>query len=150
MIDIHTHPCWLRDEATYGHFEETGKIPAASLEPYFEAIADVDKAVALAFWAPDSRITVSNAFVAEVVRQDPGRIVGIDINPERMPVEVAMRNSMDALRAANDRINEMDHDAIINSTENPVLNRGWLEAYLIRARAQNPDRLPPMPEFERP
>lgn len=77
-------------------------------------------------------------------------LFGIDINPERMPVEVAMRNSMDALRAANDRINEMDHDAIINSTENPVLNRGWLEAYLIRARAQNPDRLPPMPEFERP
>src|SRR5690606_29533959 len=30
---------------------------------------------------------------------------GIDINPERMPVEQALINSMDALRAANDRIN---------------------------------------------
>src|SRR5690606_20995229 len=75
-------------------------------------------------------------------------LFGIDINPERMPVDVAMRNSMDALRAANDRINEMDHEAIINSTENPVQNRGWLEAYLIRARAAHPDRLPPMPDFE--
>ena len=28
---------------------------------------------------------------------------GIDINPERMPVDVALKNSMDALRAANDR-----------------------------------------------
>lgn len=76
MIDIHTHPCWLRDRDTYEHFEKTGKIPEEALAPYFEAIADVDRAVALAFWAPASDITVSNAFVAEVVRQDPQRIVG--------------------------------------------------------------------------
>ena len=31
---------------------------------------------------------------------------GIDINPERMPVETALRINMDAIRAANDRINE--------------------------------------------
>lgn len=89
MIDIHTHPCWLRDEETYSHFEASGQIPAASLEPYFEAIADVDKAVALAFWAPDSRITVSNAFVAEVVRQDPGRIVGFASVDPRSPTAIA-------------------------------------------------------------
>jgi len=34
---------------------------------------------------------------------------GIDINPERMPVDVALKLSMDALRAANDRINGLDH-----------------------------------------
>ncbi|HEX6925221.1 MAG TPA: TIM barrel protein [Longimicrobiaceae bacterium] len=70
---------------------------------------------------------------------------GIDINPERMPVDVALKNSMDALRAANDRINELDHEAILHSIENPAENRGWLEAYLIRARAPHPDRLAPLP-----
>lgn len=70
---------------------------------------------------------------------------GIDINPERMPVETALRNSMDALTAANDRINEMDHEAIIWATEHPDKARGWLEAYLIRARASRPDKLSPLP-----
>lgn len=72
---------------------------------------------------------------------------GIDINPERMPVEQALKNSMDALRAANDRINEMDHDKIIHSTFHPDQTRGWLEAYLIRMRAFHPEKLPPLPEF---
>lgn len=69
---------------------------------------------------------------------------GIDINPEHMPVEMALRNSMDALRAANDRINELDHEAILYATNHPDQARGWLEAYLIRARAAHPDRLPPL------
>lgn len=33
---------------------------------------------------------------------------GIDINPERMPPEVAIKNSIDALRAAADRVNHYD------------------------------------------
>ena len=74
---------------------------------------------------------------------------GIDVNPERMPVDVALRNSMDALRAANDRINNMDHEAIIWVTEHPDKARGWLEAYLIRQRARNPEMLGPMPKLER-
>ena len=41
---------------------------------------------------------------------------GIDINPERMPVEVGIKNSMDALRAANDRINALDHGRIVEAT----------------------------------
>ena len=85
MIDIHTHPCWLRDHETYNHFDERGEIPEAALEPYFEAISDVDKAVALAFWAPDSRIEVSNAFVAEVVRHDPARLVGFASVDPKLP-----------------------------------------------------------------
>ena len=74
---------------------------------------------------------------------------GIDINPERMPVEMALRNSMDALRAANDRINSLDHEAVLWATEHPDKARGWLEAYLIRARALRPDRLSPLPELLR-
>lgn len=69
---------------------------------------------------------------------------GIDINPERMPVEVALRNSMDALRAANDRINGLDHEAILYAQMHPEKARGWLEAHLIRARAPHPQRLSPL------
>lgn len=74
---------------------------------------------------------------------------GIDINPERMPVQQALKNNMDALRAANDRINHLNHEAVIWSTTRPDRNRGWLEAYLIRARASRPELLPPLPMWER-
>ena len=73
---------------------------------------------------------------------------GIDINPERMPVQQALKNCMDALRTANDRINGLDHEKILYSTTHPDKNRGWLEAYLIRVRADAPERLAPLPEFE--
>jgi xylose isomerase len=74
---------------------------------------------------------------------------GIDINPERMPVETGLKNSMDALRAANDRINTLDHEAILYATNHPDRARGWLEAYLIRARAARPDILPPLPTLQK-
>ncbi|MGH2593314.1 MAG: TIM barrel protein [Anaerolineae bacterium] len=74
---------------------------------------------------------------------------GIDINPERMPVDVALRNSMDALRAANDRINNLDHESILYATNHPEKSRGWLEAYLIRARAAHPEKLRPLPSLKR-
>ncbi|MHC4990088.1 MAG: TIM barrel protein [Planctomycetota bacterium] len=70
---------------------------------------------------------------------------GIDINPERMPVETALRISMDAIRAANDRVNGLDHEAILFAHDHPDRCRGWLEAHLIRARAPHPDRLSPWP-----
>lgn len=70
---------------------------------------------------------------------------GIDINPERMPVDMAMRISMDALRAANDRINSVNHEDVLYAAENPEKARGWIEAYLIRLRASHPDRLPALP-----
>jgi len=73
---------------------------------------------------------------------------GIDINPERMPVDQALKVSMDALRAANDRINELDHEAILYATTHPEKAQGWLEAYLVRARASHPDRLPPLPPLK--
>ncbi|MHC4947776.1 MAG: TIM barrel protein [Planctomycetota bacterium] len=73
--------------------------------------------------------------------------LGIDINPERLPVDRALRISMDAIRAACDRINGLDHEAILFSHRQPDRARGWLEAYLVRARAARPGRLAPL---ERP
>lgn len=70
---------------------------------------------------------------------------GIDINPERMPVETALQISFDAMRAANDRINGLDHEAILHALQHPDKTRGWLEAYLVRARAPHPERLAPLP-----
>jgi xylose isomerase len=59
---------------------------------------------------------------------------GIDINPERIPVAVAVRNSMEALRRANDRINLLDHELILAAHAEPARHRGKLEAYLNAAR----------------
>jgi xylose isomerase len=72
---------------------------------------------------------------------------GIDINPERMPVDVALRISMDALRAANDRINELDHESIVYAVNHPDKARGWLEGYLVRMRALHPEKLVPLPSL---
>ncbi len=72
---------------------------------------------------------------------------GIDINPERIPVDVALRNSFDALRAANDRIDSLDHESILACHNEPDRARGWLDAYLTRARASRPERLGPLPRL---
>ncbi|MEL7363332.1 MAG: TIM barrel protein [Bacteroidota bacterium] len=61
-------------------------------------------------------------------------LFGIDINPERMPVDVALKLSMDALRAANDRINGLDHARFVEATMRPAANRGVVEALITRAR----------------
>lgn len=71
---------------------------------------------------------------------------GIDVNPERMPVDVALKISMDALRAANDRINGMDHAGIVEAMEHPDRNRGWIEAHLVRQRAPQTSSLPSIEE----
>ena len=67
---------------------------------------------------------------------------GIDINPERMPVDVALKISMDALRAANDRIDHLDHEQLIDAAMHPSATRGYREAYMIRARARDASILP--------
>ena len=76
-----------------------------------------------------------------------GGYLGIDINPERMPVDTAIRINIDAARAAADRINGLDHESIMASVTDPASSRGWLEAYLVRARATRPDLLPPIPSL---
>ncbi len=69
---------------------------------------------------------------------------GLDINPERMPVDVALKISMDAIRAGCDRINNLDHARIIEATRSPADHRGWREAYLLRTRAPHYSSLPPI------
>jgi xylose isomerase len=71
---------------------------------------------------------------------------GIDINPERMPVDRALINCMDAIKAANERINKLDHASILACVNKPDKNRGLLEAILTRARAPRGVALSPMPK----
>lgn len=70
---------------------------------------------------------------------------GLDLNPERMPPEEAVRASVEAINAAVDRINELDHESIVWAAEHPDRARGWIERYLVRARARHPERLDPLP-----
>ena len=77
-----------------------------------------------------------------------GGYFGLDINPERMPVERALINCIDALKAANERINRLDHEDVIAATSRPDLNRGVIEALLIRARAPEGVDLSPMPPVQ--
>lgn len=74
---------------------------------------------------------------------------GIDINPERMPVERALINCMDALKAANERINNLDHEKIVAAANRPDKNQGLIEALLNRARAPRGARLSEMPEVRK-
>lgn len=73
---------------------------------------------------------------------------GLDILPERMPVDTAVKISMDAVRASNDRINELDHESILYAVNHPDEARGWIEAYLVRARAPHPENLTPLPPLQ--
>ncbi|MEO0123519.1 MAG: TIM barrel protein [candidate division WOR-3 bacterium] len=73
---------------------------------------------------------------------------GIDINPERVDVQTAIKISIDAIRSANDRINELDHESIVYAINNPDKARGWIEAYLIRMRALRPEILPELPRLK--
>jgi xylose isomerase len=70
---------------------------------------------------------------------------GIDINPVRMPVQTAIKINIDAIQSSIDRINDLDHESIIYAANNPEKARGWIDQYLIRARAKYPERLHPMP-----
>ncbi len=74
---------------------------------------------------------------------------GIDIHPERMPVETAVKISIDALRAANDRIDAMDHASILTALARPDESRGWVESHLVRMRAPAATRLAPLKPFAR-
>lgn len=66
---------------------------------------------------------------------------GLDVNPERMPVTTALRISMDALRGMNERINNLDHEAILRARQEPSEHRGLIESLLVQARAPSPNRL---------
>jgi xylose isomerase len=65
---------------------------------------------------------------------------GIDINPERMPVERALILNINALRAACARLNNLDYGPIVEAMFDPAGNRGIIEDILTRALA--PEGIP--------
>jgi len=73
--------------------------------------------------------------------------LGIDINPERMPVKRALINNIDRLKAMIQMIEEFDHELISACIEYPDKNRGVLEAYLTRVFHPNAKNLTDMPEY---
>jgi len=60
---------------------------------------------------------------------------GIDINPERMPVEKAITLNMSALNAGADVVNSLDYEALIEAMYNPAGHRGVAEEVLTKAWA---------------
>jgi len=58
---------------------------------------------------------------------------GIDINPERMPVETALILNINALRTACARINDLDFDRLVDAMYDPENNRGVAEDVMTRA-----------------
>ncbi|MEM1506826.1 MAG: TIM barrel protein [Candidatus Bathyarchaeia archaeon] len=66
---------------------------------------------------------------------------GIDINPERMPVEVAIALNVNALRAACERINSLDFDRLVEAMYDPANNRGVAEDVMTRSLAPASTRL---------
>jgi len=73
--------------------------------------------------------------------------LGIDINPERMPVKRALINNMDRLKALIQMTDELDHELVVACIEKPEENRGVLEAYLTRIFHPKAVGLAPMPEY---
>ncbi|MFH0850662.1 MAG: TIM barrel protein [Candidatus Bathyarchaeota archaeon] len=70
---------------------------------------------------------------------------GVDINPERMPVERALVLSMNALDAGADTVNSLDYDRMVEAMYDPAAHRGVLEDVLTRALAPDKSRLRPLP-----
>jgi len=75
--------------------------------------------------------------------------LGIDINPERMPVDRALINNMDRLKAIIQATDEVDHELVMACIEKPDKNRGVLEAYLTRLAHPKAKGLSPMPAYQK-
>jgi xylose isomerase len=58
---------------------------------------------------------------------------GLDINPERMPVEKAVEINCMALNTMNERINALPAEKIIDSYFDPEKNRGEIEMILVKS-----------------
>jgi xylose isomerase len=74
-----------------------------------------------------------------------GGYYGIDINPERMPVERALVLSMNSLDAGADIVNVLDYDVLVEAMYHPDKHPGTVEDVLTRALAPNKDRLRKIP-----
>ena len=68
-----------------------------------------------------------------------GGLLGIDINPEKMPVEAAIARSINAVNLANSIVDNIDADNILEAYHNPQENRGRIEDLVTQARAKGAD-----------
>ncbi|MBM3213101.1 TIM barrel protein, partial [Candidatus Poribacteria bacterium] len=96
-------------------------------------------------------ISPEQAFAAMYVLKMHGykEYLGIDINPERMPVDRALINNIDRLKALIQATDEIDHELVIACIENPDLNMGLLEAYLTRVAHPNANGLSHIPKYKK-
>ena len=94
-------------------------------------------------------ISPEQAFAALYVLKMHGYkgYLGIDINPERMPVKQAVINCMDRLKALIQMTDEVDHELVLACIEKPHENRGVLEAYLTRLWHPKAKGLSKMPKY---
>lgn len=60
--------------------------------------------------------------------------IGIDINPERIPVEKAIEINTQVLTIMNERINNLPHEQILECYFEPEKHRGELELILAESR----------------
>lgn len=93
-------------------------------------------------------IEPDQAFAAMYILKMHGyeEYLGIDINPERMPVARALINNMDRMKALIQATDAIDHELVMACLEHPDGNRGVLEAYLTRFWHPTASGLAPMPE----
>jgi xylulokinase len=70
---------------------------------------------------------------------------GIDINPERMPVERALVLSMNSMDVACAILNRLDNEILVDTMFNPIEKQGLVEDILTRAIASKDLRVRPLP-----
>lgn len=66
--------------------------------------------------------------------------IGIDINPEKMPVEAALAKSFNAIELAAGVVDNIDPEEILEAYHNPFACRGKIEDLVTRARARGIDQ----------
>jgi len=64
---------------------------------------------------------------------------GLDLNPEKMPVEAAIVKSINAIELAGGVVDNIDPEALLAAYHNPHENRGVVEDLVTRARARGID-----------
>jgi xylose isomerase len=70
---------------------------------------------------------------------------GIDINPERMPVERALVLSMNSMDVACSIIDDLDYEELVTAIYNPLKKPGLAEGVLTKAIAKDKSKLRPVP-----
>jgi predicted TIM-barrel fold metal-dependent hydrolase len=102
IVDCHTHVgeerhfsgAFLEDAARAWGADYT---PARTLEQHWEAVADVDRAIVLAFAAPAIGFDVPNEYVAGYVAEHPEKLIGFaSVDPAGPEPLAALRRGVDA------------------------------------------------------